>query len=332
MNELKNFLVGILLMAMIPGTVSGEETISEADKPSLEVQARVLLGNLFSPNLKTRINAAVKLGEYEHPRVTEGLMVAVRRDSSDMVKRMALKNLGKFRARKAAAVIIDSINSGSTAVKIEAIKAGVKLSSVPVNKVIVKQIDSANPLVRQEAVSQAGEMATVFLKEHGLFGKIIKMTGDISTGVRVAACRVLGEHKVSEAVGELIDILKNDSSDMVRNEAADVLGEIGDAEAIEGLKEALIQSSPKVRISAALALAKLGSDAGLNEAINGIKSSDYEVRARACRIIGLVGDESMVFLLEEALSDFDRRVKNAACEAVNILKKEKEEKEAGKKE
>lgn len=140
-------------MVMVPAAVEGAESVSGGE-PSLELQARNLLGNLFSSNLRTRINAAVKLGDYNHPRVVEGLTVAVRRDSNDMVKRMALKNLGKFRATSAAPVIIKSLKEGSVALKIEAIKGGVKLSSAPVNKVIIELIDSPNPLVKHGAVSQ----------------------------------------------------------------------------------------------------------------------------------------------------------------------------------
>jgi HEAT repeat protein len=320
--ELKNFLVGVLFAAMVPAVSLAEVAPPGTNKaPPVQAEAQELLDELFSHNEKRRINAAVRLGRYEHPRVVEGLKLAARRDSSDTVKRIAIKALGDMQAESAAGVIADAIVSEATAVQIEAIKAGVKLSSPAVNGVILDKLNSPNPFIRQEVVSVAENMKLEFLKEEGALEKIIKLADDTNAGVRIAACRFIGNKEIEEAVPELVKRLKSDSSELVRQAAAEALGEIGDRNSTRALKSALDQNSPMVRVAAALALAKLGSDAGLDEAITAIKSTDYKVRVKACKIIGMVGDESLKFLLREALDDYDSRVQRAARQAIRELEK-----------
>ncbi|MEA3506377.1 MAG: HEAT repeat domain-containing protein, partial [Elusimicrobiota bacterium] len=180
------------------------------------------------------------------------------------------------------------------------------------------------PFIKQEAISAAGRMELEFLKKRGAVEKIIKLAEATNTGVRIAACNFLGNKKVEKAIPEIVNRLESDSSDLVREAAAEALGEIGDRDSIRALRSALNQSSPAVRITSALALAKLGSDTGLDTAITAIKSTDYKVRVKACKIIGMVGDESLKFLLEEALDDYDSRVQRAARRAIKLLEKRTE--------
>jgi HEAT repeat protein len=229
-----------------------------------------------------------------------------------------------MRAASAAGIISDAIGSETTAVQIEAIKAGVKLSSPALDRTILDKLNSPNPFIKQEVVTVAGNMDLEFLVKEGSVEKIIQLADDTNAGVRIAACRFIGNRAVEKAVPELVKRLKSDSSELVRQAAAEALGEIGDRDSIRALKSALDQNSPMVRIGAALALAELGSDAGLDRAITAIKSTDYKIRVKACKVIGMVGDEALKFLLQEALDDYDSRVQRAARRSIKELEKRTE--------
>ena len=80
-----------------------------------------------------------------------------------------------------------------------------------------------------------------------------------SEKVRYNAARILGEMGDSEAVEPLIDVLKNDKNGSVRLYAARALGELGDPAATIPLIESLREDrNVDVRVRAARALGKLG--------------------------------------------------------------------------
>ncbi len=316
MSAIKYISFGIFLFILM--LTSGiKKSFGDTDE-TISPAVQVLLGKLFSQGERDRINAALSLANYNYKIVTQSLITVVKNDSNDMVKRVALRSLGRIGSLESLPVILESIVSESIGVKVEAMGAAVNFSTPAVTYALINEANSSNPVVRQKAVTYLGSLE---YNSNKVVDIIIEKLGDVSEGVRVSACKVLGKKKVSEAIPALSEVLRKDRSEVVREYAALAFGEIKGADAEKVLKEALDDSSPLVRITAARSLARLGSSAGLSEAIGGIKSPNAKIRAIACNIIGMVGDMNTNIFLQQAVGDFDRRVQRAAKEALRELEK-----------
>jgi HEAT repeat protein len=284
---------------------------------TLSPSAQVLLGKIYSSNETERVNAALRLANYNHAQVVDTLIWAAENDKSDMVKRVALRSLGQIGDGKAVRVILDSISSDSLGVKVEAMGAAVHFSTPPVREALIVQADAPNPLVRQKAVTYLGNIKR---NNQRVINVITGKLKDISEGVRVSALVALKNKKSAKTILYVLNVLKEDRSGLVREYASEVLGNMDSRNVVKGLKEALEDTDPVVRITSARSLARLGNKAGLNHAIEGIRSSDSKVRIISCEIIGMIGNEKSLILLHQAANDFDIRVQRAAKEAINKLK------------
>lgn len=319
MKIIKCIIFWSILCPLLP--VSGIGQSSTATVAELSPITQVLLGKLYSPGERDRISAALRLADYSHPQVIQALIAAVRNDNSEMVKRVALKSLGRIGSYKALPVILESFESNSIGVKVEAIGAAVNFSTPAVTNALINKTDAKNPIVRQKTITFLGHLKH---NNYKVINTLIRKLGDISEGVRVAACRVLGEKNIARAIPGISKILINDKSEVVRKYAAEALGKIKSRRAEKVLKEALDDSSPLVRVTVAKSLAVLGSRSGLSEAIQGIKSPDARIRAISCEVIGMVGNEESGIFLKQAVQDYDRRVLRSAEKALSELKKRTE--------
>ncbi len=294
--------------------------VADDKNNSIEPAVQVLLGKLFSPVEKERINAALRLADYSHPQVVQNLIRITRNDKSEMVRRVALRTMGKIGNSEALPVIIEAIESDLMGVKIEALSAAAKFHDPAVAEIIIKKTDSKNPIIRQKAVLFLGGMD---FSDDRISDVILNKLDDISEGVRVSATKVVGKKKLKYAMPALGNIIKKDRSEVVRQYAVQALCNMKDRDAKKILEDALEDSSPVVRITAAKGLALVKSKAGLGEAIDGIKSQDARIRIIACEVIGLVGDNESEIFLRQALQDFDRRVQKMAENAIRELNKRK---------
>jgi hypothetical protein len=288
------------------------------DNEEITPAIQILLGKLFSPNQKERINAALKLADYNHKRVISSLINVSLGDKSEMVRRVAIRSLGRIGAPEAIPAIMESMASESNGIKIEAMGAAVNFSTPSVKNALIAKANSNNPIIRQNAVVFLGEIKNNNIT---VVNTIIDKFKDISEGVRVSACKVSGKKKIEKAVPALDEILKSDRSDIVREYAAKALGEINSPKVQEVLKRHLDDTSPAVRIIIAKSLALAGSRAGLSEAIEAIKSPAARIRVLACDVIGLAGNRKSAIFLEQALNDYDRRVQRAADKALKEINK-----------
>ncbi|MFW6134072.1 MAG: HEAT repeat domain-containing protein [Elusimicrobiota bacterium] len=314
LNAFKLVLIGLFILLIANKNVKGENRQQE-----LSSTARVLIGKLFSANSQERINAAIRLSDYSHPRVVEALISCIQSTSDKMLKIVGLRSLGKIGSKESLSVILQSMSSKHTKIKIEAMRAGVNFSTPTVKQAIIKEANSKNPLIRQKAVYYLGKLNGEDSED--LIDIFIEKLNDVNEGVRAAACEELGERKVKKAVPHLRDVLLSDRAEVVREFAAQALGKIESNDSKESLKKALGDSAPTVRIKAAKSLALLGSDAGLDEAVKGFNSLNPEVRIISCEIIGMVGDDEAEIFLKRAVNDFDRRVQKAAEKALRNLRK-----------
>ena len=102
------------------------------------------------------------------------------------------------------------------------------------------------------------------------------------------------------AVEALTHALINDGEFNVRHYAAESLGKIGDAKAVEPLARAMEDSKFLVRDTATQALGKIGKPA-VEALIEGLRNSDENVRMYAAKALGEIRDIRAVGPLIEAL-------------------------------
>jgi HEAT repeat protein len=120
---------------------------------------------------------------------------------------------------------------------------------------------------------------------------------------------------------ERLDLLEEglkSQHETVRRAAAQALGRLGDARAVEPLIQALVDVDEKVREAAAQALGRLG-EISLEPLIQALVDVDADVRRAAAQALGQLGDARAVEPLIQALEDMDADVRRAAAQALGRL-------------
>lgn len=98
----------------------------------------------------------------------------------------------------------------------------------------------------------------------------------------------------------LAQTLLKDNAESVRIHAAEALGKIGDARAVDPLTQALEDSDSAVRSTATQALGRIGKP-GVESLIEALKSGDEGVRMYAAKGLGEIKDTRAITPLIEAL-------------------------------
>ncbi|MCC7566068.1 MAG: HEAT repeat domain-containing protein [Methanomicrobiaceae archaeon] len=206
---------------------------------------------------------------------------------------------------------------------------------------LIDALGSEDPVTRQRAALALGDMGG-----EQAIAPLIHALGDPVASVRESAAdslALLGEPAVSPLIeiltdperageyhgpgetrparsagGEIVggDLSREARSGFRRMYAAAILGEIGDARAIDPLISALYDDVADVRCQAGGALGKMGGRAvdPLSRAMSG--SSDRNVRIVAAGILGDTRDPAAVRPLIEALGDEDDDIRGAAAGAL----------------
>lgn len=126
------------------------------------------------------------------------------------------------------------------------------------------------------------------------------------------------KEKATKSFEELLEELQNSPSEKTRYNAARVLGEMGDLNAVEPLIDVLKNDkNGSVRLYAARALGELGDPSATLPLIESLcEDRNVDVRVRAARALGRLGGEEVVLPLVEALSDGNSQVCMTAADAL----------------
>jgi HEAT repeat protein len=123
--------------------------------------------------------------------------------------------------------------------------------------------------------------------------------------------------KLSEpnALEQLLAALKDDAAD-VRADAAEALGELGDAAAVKALRGCLGDADGEVRTRAAVALIRIGDEVLFPEVVKALRHSDARVVIGAAVVLGHLADARVVPNLVEAFKTEDPQVGAAIAWAI----------------
>jgi len=172
-------------------------------------------------------------------------------------------------------------------------------------------LEADAPGVRWAAAIVAGERAAI-----GLVPELMRASEDEDLGVQVAAVRALAQIADARAVPVLCRWLgEKRLIPEIRQQIARALGEIGSAEAVGPLIQALRDEDESVRAAAANALGRIGDARAVEPLIQALRDSNWRVRAAAAKALGRIGDVRAVEPLVQALGDENESVRMAAVKA-----------------
>jgi hypothetical protein len=141
----------------------------------------------------------------------------------------------------------------------------------------------------------------LLLRDHFGFRFTLPRLSHTDEEIRAIAAEVLGEIGDARAVEPLIAAL-GDAEAGVRANTAAALGWISDARAVEPLVASMRDAEAKVRIYAAVALGQIGEPA-VGSLIAALRDADEGVRVRAAEVLGRIGDARAVAPLISLLAD-----------------------------
>ncbi|WXG39961.1 MAG: HEAT repeat domain-containing protein [Candidatus Freyarchaeum deiterrae] len=141
--------------------------------------------------------------------------------------------------------------------------------------------------------------------------------------VRQGAANALGNIRDKRAVEPLIQALK-DKDMLVLRGAIEALGKIGDERAVQVLIHSLNDERFDIREEAVLALRNIGKPA-LDYLIQALKNENWFIRWGAARALGYIKDERAVKPLNEALKDEKWEIRMAAAISLEKIINERAE-------
>ncbi len=180
--------------------------------------------------------------------------------------------------------------------------------------IIFKAYPTPNHAPFEEAFYQGfvPELFKAVVEMKGFSPLIATLLDDVSNQ-RQDAARVLIEFG-DPAVEPLINALKNENY-IIRQQAAMLLGKIGDTRAVEPLISAFKDVNVYVASYASNALVKIGEPA-VEPLIAALQDEDWQVRVLAARALGKIGDARAVEPLVAAREDEDSRVQKEIDDAL----------------
>lgn len=225
----------------------------------------------------------------------------------------AAEVLGMAGASAAIPALVAAMNDRSEdvgSVKAAATKALAKLRDATAIPLLVQEliaIDEGSSRSVGEALVAFGPLAVL---------PLVDLLADPGhSTARVWAARILGRIGDHRATEDLITRL-HDRDDLLRMAAAEALGAIADARAIQPLIRATLRDpAPQVRAHAAGAVARIEGDRAIDVLVSALADPDYATRLRALEAFEAIRVEDTSHL-ESALRDPNADVRRRAALAL----------------
>jgi HEAT repeat protein len=248
-----------------------------------------LVGLFRDSDARVREAAVVAAGRIDSASSVPALMRVLQNDEAPSVRRVAAWALGQKGAREAADVLGTQLGKESDAKVREMIawamaETGARSGTAALSSALRRDADDNVRETAAWALAELGDRTAV-----DALGSAAE--SDRSSRVRGTAAWAIGQlhGNGTKAPSGLLKVLKDDSDD-ARLKAAWALGQVGDASAVNDIRDALkVEKSSQVRRGLIRALIKSGgrSEETLTELLS---SSDATVREAAVR--GLAGNNS----------------------------------------
>ena len=256
------------------------------------------LGKLKSPDAGIRLAAATELGRLKSARSVNTLIAALY-DSDRTVQQAAAAALGEIKDPRAVQPLLTAMRTAGKDTPEVAQAAAEALGNYgPQNlELLITAVKDKN------------------LAEYGISGLVKMGAPAIDTlvadlrypdpDVRWQAANALGDIKDARAVQPLIDLLPNKELQL---HAAHSLGEIKDPRAVAPLIAALNSQDPELRAQAAESLGKIKDPRADQSLVAALKDPEEKVQLSAANALGQIGDPQAVSVLLTAFRAHDATV------------------------
>ena len=174
---------------------------------------------------------------------------------------------------------------------------------------LVRALASTYPSTQSYAIESLG------VAEEDIFSFLVSSLQEDTPEIRRAAAYALGVLGNQQAVDPLRGALLDDHP-TVRREALDSLIRL---EAVEALIEALSNPNEDIRRSAVRAVNNLNDPRALEPLISLLEDENNNIRQLTCFALKDLGDIRAVQPLIEVLSDSEKYVRKAAVEALGVI-------------
>ena len=280
-----------------------------------------LISAMADGSNETRCWAAIALGQINDSSSREPLIMALG-DTDPAVRRAAGWSLRRVEGARALDLFISTLEDESSSIRVGAATALGDCNDTRVLQPLIYALADPDAGVRASAASSLGRLNDISslatLVQVSSIARLVQMLGDDSPIVR-------GEAKSSltrmgkEAAGALIESLQRDD-ELSRAEAAEVLGDLGQAQAVDPLIQAFRTGDGRLRHNAVLSLIELNKTAGFETFLELLNSENSELRADAAWALGLSGDvRARERLLQSMAGDEDADVRLNASKALREL-------------
>ena len=202
-----------------------------------------------------RCKAAMALGKIGDAKASEPLIRALLYDTDSEVRKNAAMALGEIKDPITSEPLIQAFMDTNyqvrrnAAIALEGIKVEI-IGNIVALEILINALKDDDSQIRGSAVR--------VLTNTWATDQLIKNLKNDDEIIRQMVVRILGKIRAFEAVGSLIQMLKNDCSTAVREEVAIALGEIKSPKAVEPLVQAIKKDYyEQVREAAVVAVGRI---------------------------------------------------------------------------
>jgi len=218
------------------------------------IKVRRSIALLEHKDHRVRVSAAQALGKIADPQAIPALVRALD-DNNSYVRKFAAQALGKIADPQAIPGLLQALSDKDSQVQVLAAHALGKIAHPQAVPALVKALSDRYSGVRETAAQALGEIG-----DAQAVPALVRALDDNNSYVRKFAAQALvkiGKPAIPALLQALDDGNWRDRNWCVRETAAQALGEIGDAQAVPALLQALSDKRTYVRGAAAQALGKI---------------------------------------------------------------------------
>ncbi len=237
-------------------------------------------------DLEARESAAAALGKIADETSVEQLVAALRQGDSG-AKEAAAAGLVRI-GKPAVKPLVAALKDGKLRVRETAAAALVRIGRPATEPLLAALKDSEIREAAMEALRRIDPNWAKSQSAKAVVPEFVVALRDRDERIRKAAATVLGEIGDATAL-EPLTVALSDQSQEVREAVATALGEIGDPRAIASLVRSFSEADVKVRKAAVDALVRIGN-AAVEPFVNALKDKENAVREAAASVLVAVGN------------------------------------------
>jgi HEAT repeat protein len=260
-NRLLCSLIAVLLLlAMLSESTTAQTVPPESSNHALLIKQ---IEALRDPDPKVRAKAAEELGKTKNVEAVESLIQSLTYDDVWSVRKSAAWALGEIKDSRAVFPLIRSLNHKDWIIRSNAAKALGKIGDKMAVAALTDLLQEENVHV-QKGRDNVIENVVWALGEIGQQRSLIPIIEKLQSGmpvIRAEAAEALGKIGDNKAVPHLIPLLKDDRNPGVRKSIVRAFGEMPTEAAVQSLAEALGDENYSVRLHAQVSLEKAGRQA-----------------------------------------------------------------------